>query len=228
MQLKVLSWNIWLNGDYAKTIEFLASADADIIGLQEVIPGNPEGDVYEYMTKELGYRGVYAPSMDIQKRGTMMQMGNAVFTKYPIIANTTHVLSNINPRVAIQADIKVAGVKLHVFSTHLLHAHLQPSVLQDKQAENLLKLLPTKRTIVMGDFNATPQTTAIRMASEQLAYTGNGAPTWSVYPEACCKFEGVVHLLDYIFVTKDIRFHSSKVESSSASDHLPISTIIEL
>lgn len=40
MQLKILSWNIWCDGNFKKVSSFLAACDADIIGLQEVVLKN--------------------------------------------------------------------------------------------------------------------------------------------------------------------------------------------
>jgi endonuclease/exonuclease/phosphatase family metal-dependent hydrolase len=55
-------------------------------------------------------------------------------------------------------------------------------------------------------------------------------PTWSQYPEGCdvCKPQKIDTRLDYIFVTKDIKFSDSRVESSKGSDHLPVSAIINV
>ena len=55
-------------------------------------------------------------------------------------------------------------------------------------------------------------------------------PTWSVYPEGCsvCKPQTLATRLDYIFVSKDIRYNSFKVESSKDSDHLPISVVVPI
>ncbi|MDZ4226986.1 MAG: hypothetical protein U1D26_00745, partial [Patescibacteria group bacterium] len=54
------------------------------------------------------------------------------------------------------------------------------------------------------------------------------APTWSVYPEGCkvCNPQAIDVRLDYIFASRDLKTHSPKVESSKASDHLPISVTV--
>jgi endonuclease/exonuclease/phosphatase family metal-dependent hydrolase len=231
MQLKVLSWNIWALGDYAKTIEFLKGADADIVGLQEVVPEDPDGDVFAYMTNELGYRGVYAPSKDFQKHGHMRQMGVAVFSKYPILGNETYVLSQTDPRVAIQADIKVGGVKLHVLTTHLVYEGLKPSFIQKIQVDSLLKVSSKAKTILMGDFNATPDMEQMQTMAATMVRVGDERPTWNQYPDPAedgPHRSGLIYTIDYIFVSRDIAYHSYEVGSSSASDHLPISTIIEI
>ena len=228
MQLKILSWNIWYDGHFDEISKFLASFNADIIGLQEVVPDDPTRDIINFL-KKLGYHHVFAPVKTIKKDGRTM--GNAVFSKYPIIKNETYVLSETSSRKALRVDIKVKETILHVFSTHLLHTHQQPSETQELQAENLIKVLPKKNTIVMGDFNATPESIAIKMMNETLKNTDLSlAPTWSMYSEGChiCNPKKVDVRLDYIFTSEDIKTNSPKVYQSKGSDHLPISITINL
>ena len=40
--------------------------------------------------------------------------------------------------------------------------HQKQSDVQELQAENLVKILPKEKTIVMGDFNALPESATIR------------------------------------------------------------------
>lgn len=41
MILKILSWNIWIDGFFDQAAEFLEKSGADIIGLQEVVNDDP-------------------------------------------------------------------------------------------------------------------------------------------------------------------------------------------
>lgn len=228
MELKIVSWNIWDEGHFDEIAQFLKSSGADIIGLQEVLSFSNRIPVIEFLTS-LGYEHVYAPAR--LSSGEKEEMGNAVFSKYPIVSSRVHVLSEENRRIAVQADITVKGKIIHVFSAHLLHTHQQPSSTQELQAENLLKVLPLERVIVMGDFNATPESVAVQKMRSVLTDTDTThTPTWSVYPEGCpvCNLQKIDARLDYIFVSTDIKIISSKVESSKGSDHLPISTIVEV
>jgi endonuclease/exonuclease/phosphatase family metal-dependent hydrolase len=112
-----------------------------------------------------------------------------------------------------------------------VHTHQQPSAAQEQQAANLLALVPSEHTIVMGDFNATPDSATTALMTHMFANTDlTNTPTWSMHYEGCtvCKPQKVDTRLDYIFVTRDIEVVHSQVEQSSASDHLPISTIIRI
>ena len=83
----------------------------------------------------------------------------------------------------------------------------------------------------MGDFNALPESNAIKKINTVLENTdAELLPTWSAYPKGCetCLPQGIQYKLDNIFVSKDIKTQSYRVENSQASDHLPISAVIEL
>jgi endonuclease/exonuclease/phosphatase family metal-dependent hydrolase len=228
-QLKILSWNIWIDGHFDQITEFIKRADADIVGLQEVKDDDSSRDTIGFMTG-LGYQYVFGP-VKKGRVGKMKNDGPAIFSKYPIRDSHIFNLSDVYNRVAVRADIEVGEKVIHVFCTHLLHTHQKQSEAQEIQVDNLIKVLPTEQTIVMGDFNATPEMYSINSMRKVLIDTDpNSNPTWSVYPEGCdgCNPRAIETRLDYIFVSKDIRFNSFKVESSKGSDHLPISVAVEI
>lgn len=233
MQLKILSWNIWYSGDLEKVNEFLENFNADIFGLQEVMRVNGEIKLSKYLKEESGYKYVYAPAFKIPINGVQTEVGNAIFSKYPILSHIVHNLSEKDNRIAVQSDIQVRDKILHVFSTHLIHTHQQKSELQDLQATNLIKVLLSENTILMGDFNSLPQSNPIKIVSNVLRNTDTKSlPSWSVYPYGCkdktCVPSEIKFKLDYIFTSKDLKTSSFKVEDSKASDHLPISVLVNL
>lgn len=229
MKLKILSWNIWIDGYFDQVSDFLKASEADIIGLQEVVNDNPKRDVIGFLSK-LGYQHVFAP---VKKTwGTKIwNDGPAVFSKYQIQNSQTYILSEKDSRAAAKTNILIKDKLLHVFSTHLIHTHQQQLNVQEEQGLNLIKKLPNENTIVMGDFNATPNSAVIRNMKKVLIDSDpDSQSTWSMYPEGCevCNPQKVDTRLDYIFTTKDIKTGNFKVENSKASDHLPISVMIEI
>ena len=229
MKIKILSWNIWIHGDFVKISSFLKETNADIIGLQEVKDDDSKRDVIGYL-RSLGYEYVFAPVKHIWKE-KIYNDGPAIFSKYPIKNNKKYILSEEDRRGAARADIQINGKQLHVFNTHLIHTHQQQSKIQDEQAENLVKLVPQEKSILMGDFNALPDSNAVKIVGKDFINTDpNLLPTWSIYPEGCidCNPKGVNYKLDYIFTSKDLKTKDYKVEESKASDHLPISVLVEL
>lgn len=230
MQLKILSWNIWFHGNLEKVNDFLEKSNADIIGLQEVMMIDHEMQISPLLTNKLGYKYVYAATFQYPIKGALTDIGNAILSKYPIMKSEVHNLSEKENRVAVQADIKVGNNVIHAFCTHLIHTHQKPSEIQDLQATNLVKVISPEKTILMGDFNCLPDSNAIKIISKSLKNTDtNSLPTWSVYPQGCkvCLPKGIIYKLDNIFTTKDVKSSSYKVGTSQASDHLPISVVIE-
>jgi endonuclease/exonuclease/phosphatase family metal-dependent hydrolase len=227
MQLKILSWNIWCDGHMNEITEFLAAANADIICLQEVLPNDKMRDVLGFLGS-LGYRYAYA---DAVKQDDGWSMGNAIFTKYEIAKSAAYILSKKESRNAMSADVVVNGTTLHIFSVHLFHTHQKPSEIQVAQAETLIKAIPPDHSIVMGDFNATPDSIAIQKMRAVMTDTDPiDTPTWSMYPAGCsvCQPQKLDTRLDYIFTTKDMRVESFAVGQSKGSDHLPISAVVEI
>lgn len=229
VQIKILSWNIWCDCDFETVCEFLHSSNADIIGLQEIVPTDATRDVVAFLS-ELGYEYSVAPIGVTLDDGRMIT--NGVFSKYPIRASRMHTLSEQSGRQAVEAEIQVESIVLKVFSFHLKHTHQQESDIQNLQAENLIKVLPKEKVIVMGDFNATPNMKPIKRMREVLIDTNpDSAPTLdpSLFDCKDCDPKAIKNTrLDYIFVSKDLKTHSPKVESSHGSDHLPISVVLEL
>src|SRR5262245_8779059 len=119
MRLKILSWNIWIHGYFDQVADFLGRSGAEIIGLQEVTKDNPDRDVIGYLAN-LGYESVFAPVKHSSGSKTYID-GPAIFSRYKIADSQTYMLSEVDCRAAIRADIEVGGDILHVFSTHLLH-----------------------------------------------------------------------------------------------------------
>ena len=232
MKIKILSWNIWIGGHFKEIKDFLRDSKADIIGLQEVKDDDKSRDVISYLSG-LGYQHVFTPVIKVSrsKKGVIYRDGPAVFSKHNIVGSEIHNLSKDDNRVAVRADIEIDAKQLHVFSTHLIHTHQRPLPLRESQVDSLIKVLPSNSTVVMGDFNATPEDKTIQKIKTVLVDTDPlSTPTWSNYPEGCptCNPQKVDTRLDYIFVTKDLKTDSFKVEESKGSDHLPISVAVEL
>ncbi|MEK7522307.1 MAG: endonuclease/exonuclease/phosphatase family protein, partial [Patescibacteria group bacterium] len=179
MKLKILSWNIWCGTHLDEVVEFLRIAKADIIALQEVSE-DERGNILEIIAKKLGYEHAHAVGMNLPVKflpgyksddKRIIKFGNAILSKYKIINSKIIELTKEDKRLIIKADIEVEGETLHVFSVHLKHTHQKPLELQDLQAENLIKLASEEKTIVMGDFNALPESTVIQKMSKALKDT---------------------------------------------------------
>lgn len=241
MQLKVITWNIWCGAYLTDVISFLKKEQPDIIALQEVLE-EENGNSALTIAKELGYECVYVLGMNMPARflnnptvplDTIITLGNAILSKYPIVGTKTHDLpQEEKSRPMIQADIKIKENIVHAFSLHLKHSHQQPLEMQNIQADKLLEAITREKSIVMGDFNCLSDSYPIKTISKVLNNTepDKDTPTWSKYIGGCpvCEADELLYKLDYIFVTKDLSFHSFKVTDSNASDHLPVNVLVEI
>ncbi|OGG67106.1 hypothetical protein A3I99_03500 [Candidatus Kaiserbacteria bacterium RIFCSPLOWO2_02_FULL_45_11b] len=239
MKLKVLSWNIWQGVFLTEVINFLKEADADIIALQEV--SNDEREITQRIAESLGYTYVTAFDMNlpmkyvpaaIRSEAEALSYGSVILTKHKILEGGSVLLTEEDKRTIATAKVKIGDTVLSVFGLHLKHTHQEPSDLQNQQADNLLKLLPHNKTIVLGDFNALPNSYPIEKVSAVLQNTevDSAEPTWSMYKDGCsvCQEDQLKHKLDYIFVSKDINVTSYEVGKSNGADHLPVMATIEL
>jgi endonuclease/exonuclease/phosphatase family metal-dependent hydrolase len=128
----------------------LQEISADIIALQEVPLGGPRSpNVLDILQQATGYHAVEGPTDISPKR----RYGNAVLSRYPIIATRTIDLSfgSREPRGALDADVDCHGHPLRVIATHL---GLRPAERRD-QIRRLLQVFDTDEmpVILLGDVN---------------------------------------------------------------------------
>ncbi len=240
MNIKVLSWNIWGGQHLPEILELIEREKPDVIGLQEVIEDfDGTNNTAKTIAEKLGYEWFFYPTYEVDTgrlyhllEPRMVRMGNAILSKLPITKTDVHQLSEEKGRFAVEAIIRAGGRDLHFYSTHLKHTHQEPSELQDEQAKSLVKLMPVENAVLMGDFNATPESGCLAIINGGTMKNTDTElkPTWSVYPEGCpiCKPQKLDTRLDYIFASKDLRTDSFTVYDSKGSDHLPISVILNI
>jgi endonuclease/exonuclease/phosphatase family metal-dependent hydrolase len=229
MKLKILSWNIWVYGQFDQIADFLKTSNADIICLQEVQADNPKLEVIPFLNS-LGYQHVHA-FIEGSWGGRVWHYGPAIFSKHKILNTQIYDLSQTNIRKAVRADVQIGDNTLHVFSVHLMHNHQKESEIQNEQIDDLIKVLPREKTIAMGDFNAIPDSTVIQKMKKLFIDSDlSSSPTWSTGPTDCptCSPRPLDVCSDYIFTSKDLKTDSFQVENSKGSDHLAISLNIEI
>src|SRR3989344_5410259 len=102
MKIKALSWNIWCGMHLGDMLDFLKTADANIIALQEVVKDETE-NMAVTIAKRLGYECVHAVEMQmpmkflpepLKKEGGIINFGNAILSKHKIISSQAFELSN--------------------------------------------------------------------------------------------------------------------------------------
>lgn len=233
MDVRICSWNIWGGKYMPQVTDFLRRESFDVIALQEVEETGDGGHGAQTIAEALGYSCVYARSMEYAKDGGMhAYRGNALLTRAPIEHHAEYTLSRKQPRTAVRADIRAGNRMLHVTTAHLLPAREPLSArIQEEQAAALVSASPNECAVILGDFNALPESGTIARMTEVFRNTdAHGLPSWCLYPDGGDRpQQGEVRWkLDYIFVTRDIAFRDFRVETSTGSDHLPVSVVLTL
>jgi endonuclease/exonuclease/phosphatase family metal-dependent hydrolase len=133
-----------------RVAQVLKEISADIIALQEVPLGGSEmPNVLDMLQDATGFNAVEGPT----RHGPERRYGNAVLSRYPILATRNIDLSfgSREPRGALDADVDCHGHPLRVIATHL---GLRFAERRD-QIRRLLQAFDTDRmpVILLGDVN---------------------------------------------------------------------------
>ncbi len=233
MELTVLTWNIWGGRNRNAVIQFLQQNTWDIIALQEVTQREINGDEIndaEELAKALACEYYYERSFRTDRHTPVYDLGNALLSRHPIKDRNVYTLSDMSsykknsttePRNAVEITISVNQKDLHILSTHIGYDDLLgEGELQKKQIEELLQHVPKKNTILMGDFNSTPNSSIVKRVTDHFVHsdTDLSANSWTNLK----KTDNPQYRIDYIFTTPDITTHEFHLGKSDASDHLPL------
>lgn len=175
--LRVATLNIWnTQGPWDERrpvlTEQLRHINAEIVGLQEVLrlsAGGAEMLQVGDIATALGYEVVFGPAKEL---GPGLQFGNAVFSKYPILASEVFRLPDGGTdenRALLYALIDSPIGRVPFFVTHL-NWKLHEANVRIEQVhaivEHVDRLAPegtrTLPAVLVGDFNAEPDSDEIR------------------------------------------------------------------
>ena len=237
----------------AKVIE---QSNAEIIGVQEFLP-NMRKDLKElldgYSIFGRGRLSGKKPNNDehsdiIIKNDQVEGSRCRTFWLSKKPETPSRAMFAVYPRICTVAEVKLkkSGRRLRVFNTHFDHVSpLARSfgaklILEQIHNANQTDPLPT---IVMGDFNAKPNSKAVRMMRENLSgyqdvrlqdiYDSVEQLIGNTYHGFKGKIKQKFKPIDYIFVSDDFEIVNASVDTSSfdgayPSDHYPISATLRL
>jgi endonuclease/exonuclease/phosphatase family metal-dependent hydrolase len=174
-RLKLLTLNIWnRQGPWERRLELIragiAALDPDVVGLQEVLrlEGTPP-DQAEAIAAGLGYQVAYGPAWAIW--GGSLYLGNAVLSRWPIVEIRNWPLPTLHEdetRALLLALVDAPVGRIPVLCTHLswrFHA-AEERALQVRAVDERAREVAATRggfpPILMGDFNAEPDSDEIR------------------------------------------------------------------
>ena len=249
--LRIVDWNIERGQQLQGITAFLGSADADILVLQEVDVNarrTHRVNIAEEIARKLGMNYVFGREFEELVQGSKNSPayhGQATLSKWPILnprlirfSKQSHFwqphwfLPKIEPfqerlggRIALVAEIHVAGRKLVTYNLHL--ESRGPDALRISQLEEVLADATgcdaDRLVVVAGDLNLDASREAVAFtvakAGFQDAVTAPHTPTTPAHG----LFKGG-RQLDWAFVRGPVRACSGQVHRRvKASDHYPIS-----
>lgn len=171
-----MSWNLWWrHGPWEERQRAIAATLAeiqpDLCGFQEVW-GGPEENLAIDLAGRLGMHWCWAEAGRVRDAGdTQLFIGNAILSRWPIIAHAADALPvsvSDEARVAVHARIDAPGGPLPMFTTHLTYGPGR-SALRVAQARALARFAEEHSAgcayppVLTGDLNAEPGSDELRL-----------------------------------------------------------------
>ena len=209
--------------DLEALAEVIENSGAQVVALQEISRGwliNGSVDMLSWLSQRLNMASISGPTAD-------PQWGNAILTRFPVAEFRSGSLppdSLLLRRGYILAEIRTGAGNLRLIATHLHHIEDEGPI-REQQVPVLINAWGgAPRTVLMGDFNATPADPEIQALYQAglLDVSAEIGPLpsytyYSTHPEK---------QLDYIWASPDLRFSDFEIPQTTASDHLPLVTTI--
>jgi endonuclease/exonuclease/phosphatase family metal-dependent hydrolase len=233
-ELRVATFNIrhgvGLDGalDLARIAAVVERTGAEVVGLQEVDRHWSERsnfvDQATWLAQWLDMDVAFGANLDLDPRvpgAPRRQYGTAILSTYKIRETTNTLLPRPlggEQRGLLEALIKVRGIPVRVFNTHLQH---DSQVERLAQVDRIRQVLATAQesVVLLGDLNATPDTPEIAGLTDLLvdawvtAGVGDGFTFDAATPHA---------RIDYVMSSGDVVARTAAVVATDAADHLPV------
>ncbi len=211
-------------------LEALARAieaqNPDVVALQEVSRGwiiNGSTDMLQWLGQRLGMPYVWNPT-----EGDTW--GNAIFSRYPIIASEAHALPPddlLLHRGFILAQIDIgAAAPLNIIDTHYHHLE-EDSGIRVVQSQAILAFWQERpTTLLVGDLNAGPDSPEMIMLHD--AGFIDAITAAGIIPGYTYSSTNPDRRLDYIWYTADLTAANVLITTDTASDHLGVAATISM
>jgi endonuclease/exonuclease/phosphatase family metal-dependent hydrolase len=233
-ELRVATFNIrhgvGLDGalDLARIAAVVERTGAEVVGLQEVDRHWSERsnfvDQATWLAQWLDMDVAFGANLDLDPPvpgAPRRQYGTAILSTYRIRETTNTLLPRPlggEQRGLLEALIKVRGIPVRVFNTHLQH---DSQVERLAQVDRIRQVLATAQesVVLLGDLNATPDTPEIAGLTDLLvdawvtAGVGDGFTFDAATPHA---------RIDYVMSSGDVVARTAAVVATDAADHLPV------
>jgi endonuclease/exonuclease/phosphatase family metal-dependent hydrolase len=230
--------------DLPRLARLLASAEADVICLQEVDrhygQRSEEVDQALLLSRALDMQLAWGPSIDEERAGDerRRQYGNALLSRLPILISDVHRLPGSGePRTALRTMVELDGGALWVIATHLSVGEQEQRAAQ-VAALAALHTEPMETGVIVGDFNSppdAPELDALRQRftdAWQLAQARGDQAGWRVWRRDqgdTFPSSGARRRIDQVWVSPGVAVAAAQVlDAEGASDHLPVVVDLEV
>ena len=180
MPLSVLTLNLWNDAgpwpERATRIrEWIDRLEPDLIGFQEALRADGRDQVAELLEGR-GYHVAYAPATRFWREGSPFshgEFGNAVASHFPIVESEAIALPDAGDgekRSALSVTLGSPLGPISFTSTHL-HWKFRHGEVRERQVQAVCDLVLRRRlragfpSILVGDFNAEPESAEIRFVT---------------------------------------------------------------
>ncbi|HNX77550.1 MAG TPA: endonuclease/exonuclease/phosphatase family protein [Candidatus Rifleibacterium sp.] len=176
----------------------------DIVGTTETACADLRGGLSNQPAVIANYSGLrnYVYGENHRFGLIVIGMGNAIFSKFPIVWSKNHALYRANPeseqRGCLEAmiDLGPARGKIRVFVTHL---SLSPSE-SNQQLRQICKIINSRAEpcVMMGDLNSSPTSANIKLVLQSMTDVSedSGGTYW---PKSAQNNPSACEKIDYIF-----------------------------
>ena len=230
--------------DLARLAKVLATADADVICLQEVDrhfgARSEEVDQALLLSRALDMQLAWGPAIDEPGDGDRpaRQYGNALLSRLPILVSDVHRLPGSGePRVALRTMVELDGAALWVTNTHLSTGDPARRAAQ-VAALAALHTEPMEAGVIVGDLNTRPDAPELDPLRQrftdawQLAAARDDQAGWRFWHagHGATFPSGGPHVrVDQVWVSSGITVAAAAVlDGAGASDHLPLVVDLEV
>lgn len=243
MEIKVINLNVWLGGKLMPNIlNFLSKENADILSLQEVRKSKDLN--YQYQTEKiikdkLNYKySSFAPAFFDTTENS--ESGNLILSKYPIIqsdfvflfGNYSDYIHGQNPkyfpivpRNIQHAQIQIGNTIVNNYNLQGIWAHRDGSDSPNRliMSDIIINQIKNKEKVILtGDFNAQEGAKTINNIEKYLTniFKGERKTSFNMKQKTDPGYASAV--VDFIFVSSDIKVVSKSMPDVDISDHLPL------
>ncbi len=215
-----------------RLIQVLHTAEADVIGLQEVSHGQA-GALATRLSDSYPYQALFPGGF----------AGKALLSRYPLLESEQLQLSSVRPDLL--ASVKIGGQRLSLIVAHPPPPHLTWRGIQFdpqtwRQILALAQIAVERRpAILLGDFNLVDRMKAyarLRSAGLQDAFAVNSKKSGYTLPKRIGpwrRLQAINRILmwlplipilrvDYIWYTAELNSLDAWVGEDTGSDHLPV------